>query len=51
MRPERGIGLRAESATSVELVVGINSEGHAELEAVRDFEVSLKARSEFGFEC
>ena len=37
--------------TSVELVVGITSEGHAELEAVRDFEVSSKARSEFGFEC
>ena len=51
MRPERGNGLRVESATSVEMVVGINSEGHAELEAVRDFEVSLKARSEFGLEC
>ena len=42
MRPERGIGLRAESATSVELVVGINSEGHAELEVVRDSEASSR---------
>ena len=50
IRPERGIGLSAESATSVELVLGINSEGHAESGAVRDSEASSRARSEFGSE-